>query len=220
MANTNPVSAQIIKQGVLPLYFNEDANTSIELMKALYEAGIRSIEYTNRGANALANFKAMKKNCDENMPDMQLGVGTITNSQMAKAFIDAGCDYIICPGLVEEVANAADAHNIFWIPGCMTPTEIIAAERMGASMVKLFPGNMLAKEFMASINDLFPNLVFMPTGGVDATKESIEGWFKAGVSAVGMGSKLVSKTIMEEKKYTQLTEDTKKVMAIIEECKK
>jgi len=219
MTSTNPVTAQIIAQGVLPLYFNEDAEVSIELMRALYEAGIRSIEYTNRGANALANFKAMKKASDSNMPDMQLGVGTITNRQMAMTFIDAGCDFIISPGLVEEVANTAEAHNVIWMPGCMTHTEIIAAEHMGAGMIKLFPGNMLGKEFMASIKDLFPNLIFMPTGGVDATKESIEGWFKAGVAAVGMGSKLVSKNIMEQKQYAQLTADTKTIMAIIKECR-
>jgi len=139
---------------------------------------------------------------------------------MAETFIDAGCDYIICPGLVESVAKVADANNMLWVPGCMTPTEIIAAETLGAKMVKLFPGNIIGMAFMSAVKELFPNLLFMPTGGVDTTKENIEGWFKAGVCAVGMGSKLVSKEVMAEKKYDWLIAETKKVQAIINDCKK
>jgi 2-dehydro-3-deoxyphosphogluconate aldolase/(4S)-4-hydroxy-2-oxoglutarate aldolase len=210
----------IPQQGMLPLYFNKDSQTSIELLKALYSAGIRTVEYTNRGEAALTNFKAMKAVCEKEMKDMYLGVGTIKNGEMAKAFIDAGCDYIICPGLVESVAKVADANDMPWIPGCMTPSEIIAAENLGAKMIKLFPGNIIGMAFMSAVKELFPNLLFMPTGGVDTTKENIEGWFKAGVCAVGMGSKLVSKEVMAEKKYDWLIAETKKVQAIINECKK
>jgi 2-dehydro-3-deoxyphosphogluconate aldolase / (4S)-4-hydroxy-2-oxoglutarate aldolase len=208
------------QQGILPLYFNKDTQTSIELLKALYSAGIRTVEYTNRGEAALANFTAMKKVCDTELKDMYLGVGTIKNGEMAQTFIDAGCDYIICPGLVESVAKVADANNMLWVPGCMTPSEIIAAENLGAKMIKLFPGNIIGMAFMSAVKELFPNLLFMPTGGVDTTRENIEGWFKAGVCAVGMGSKLVSKEVMTDKKYDWLIEETKKVMAIINDCKK
>ena len=210
----------IPEQGMLPLYFNKDTQTSIELLKTLYSAGIRTVEYTNRGEAALTNFKAMKKVCEAEMKDMYLGVGTIKNGEMAQTFIDAGCDYIICPGLVASVAKVADDNNMLWVPGCMTPTEIIAAETLGAAMVKLFPGNIIGMAFMNAVKELFPNLLFMPTGGVDTTKENIEGWFKAGVCAVGMGSKLVSKEVMAEKKYDWLIAETKKVQAIINDCKK
>jgi 2-dehydro-3-deoxyphosphogluconate aldolase / (4S)-4-hydroxy-2-oxoglutarate aldolase len=210
----------IPQQGMLPLYFNKDTQTSIELLKALYSAGVRTVEYTNRGEAALANFKAMKKVCETELKDMYLGVGTIKNGEMAQTFIDAGCDYIICPGLVESVAKVADDNNMLWVPGCMTPTEIIAAETLGAKMIKLFPGNIIGMAFMSAVKELFPNLLFMPTGGVDTSKENIEGWFKAGVCAVGMGSKLVSKEVMANKQYDLLIEETKKVMTIIKECKK
>jgi 2-dehydro-3-deoxyphosphogluconate aldolase / (4S)-4-hydroxy-2-oxoglutarate aldolase len=210
----------IPQQGILPLYFNKDARTSIELLKALYTAGIRTVEYTNRGEAALANFKQMKKVCETELKDMYLGVGTIKNGAMAQTFIDAGCDYIICPGLVQSVAKVADANSMLWVPGCMTPSEIIAAETLGAKMIKLFPGNIIGMAFMGAVKELFPNLLFMPTGGVDTTTENIEGWFKAGVCAVGMGSKLVSKEVMANKQYDLLIEETKKVMAIIAGCKK
>ncbi|MBC7687892.1 MAG: bifunctional 4-hydroxy-2-oxoglutarate aldolase/2-dehydro-3-deoxy-phosphogluconate aldolase [Aquabacterium sp.] len=210
----------IPQQGILPLYFNKDTQVSIDLLKALYSAGIRAVEYTNRGEAALANFKAMRAVCDSELKDMYLGIGTIKNGDMAKTFIDAGCDYIICPGLVESVAKVADANDMLWVPGCMTPTEIIAAETLGAKMIKLFPGNIIGMAFMQAVKELFPNLLFMPTGGVDTTKENIDAWFKAGVCAVGMGSKLVTKAVMENKQYDELIIATKAVLAIIKEYKK
>jgi len=212
--------ALIPQQGILPLYFHKDTETSIGLLKALYSAGIRAVEYTNRGEAALTNFRAMRQVCDTELKDMYLGIGTIKNGDMAQTFIDAGCDYIICPGLVESVAKVADANNMLWVPGCMTPTEVIAAENLGAKMIKLFPGNIIGMAFMQAIKELFPGLKFMPTGGVDTSKENIEGWFKSGVCAVGMGSKLVTKDIMDNKKYDELVTETQKVLAIISECKK
>ena len=212
--------ALIPQQGILPLYFCKDKQVSIDLLKALYSAGIRTVEYTNRGEAALTNFKAMRAVCDSELKDMYLGIGTIKNEDMAKTFIDAGCDYIICPGLVESVAKVADANNMLWVPGCMTPTEVVAAETLGAKMIKLFPGNIIGMAFMQAIKELFPNLLFMPTGGVDTTKENIEGWFKSGVCAVGMGSKLVTKSIMDNKQYGELIAATKNVLAVISECRK
>jgi 2-dehydro-3-deoxyphosphogluconate aldolase / (4S)-4-hydroxy-2-oxoglutarate aldolase len=214
------IQDQIIKQGLLPLFYNSDPAVSVELLKALYAAGIRSVEYTNRGEAALANFKAMKRVCETELKDMYLGVGTIKNAAMTQTFIDAGCDYIISPGLVPDVVEVADANNMLWIPGCMTPTEIIAAEKLGAKMIKLFPGNIIGMAFMTAIKELFPNLLFMPTGGVDTTAENIGAWFKTGVCAVGMGSKLVSKEIMANKQYDLLTAETKKIIAIINDCRK
>jgi 2-dehydro-3-deoxyphosphogluconate aldolase/(4S)-4-hydroxy-2-oxoglutarate aldolase len=97
----------------------------------------------------------------------------------------------------------------------MTPTELIKAENLGAKVVKLFPGNMLGPSFLSGIKELFPNLLFMPTGGVELTKENIGGWFKAGVCAVGMGSKLISKDVMENKKYDELTAATIEALEIV-----
>lgn len=212
--------AQVQQQGILPLYFHKDTQVSLDVLRALYSAGIRSVEYTNRGEAALANFREMRRVCESELKDMYLGIGTIKNAEMAQKFIDAGCDYIICPGLVEGVAKVADANDMLWVPGCMTPTEVITAENLGARLIKLFPGNIIGMAFMQAIKELFPNLLFMPTGGVDTSRENIEGWFKSGVCAVGMGSKLVTKSIMDNKQYEELTEATKKVLDIIRDCKK
>ena len=215
MNNTSKVTNVILKQGVLPLYYNADEAISIEVLSAIYKAGIRAVEYTHRGEPAFNNFKKMVEVRDEEMHDLLLGIGTIKNLKQAEDYINAGADFLISPGFVAEVAGFAISKDIFYAPGCMTPTEIIAAENAGVTFIKLFPGNMLGPEFVTAIKDIFPKLLFMPTGGVDTTKENIESWFKAGVCAVGMGSKLISKKLMEAKDYATIESETKKVLEIV-----
>lgn len=214
------ITDAIIAQGMLPLYFNADETVSVDILRAIYKAGVKAVEYTNRGEAALKNFTKMVEVRNEEMPGLLLGVGTIKNLQQANDYMAAGADFLVSPGFVKEVADYAVGKDIFYAPGCMTPSEIIAAENAGIKFIKLFPGNMLGPEFLSGIKDIFPKLLFMPTGGVDTTKENIEGWFKAGVCAVGMGSKLISKKLMEAKDYSTIEQETKKVLELIQQIKK
>jgi len=212
---TQEIADAIVKQGMLPLYFNSSEEVSLDVLKAIYRAGVKAVEYTNRGDAALANFKKMVALRNAEMPGLLLGVGTIKNMQHATDYMAAGADFLVSPGFVPDVAAYCVSNDIFYAPGCMTPSEIIAAENAGIKFIKLFPGNMLGPEFLTTIKDIFPKLLFMPTGGVDTTKENIEGWFKAGVCAVGMGSKLISKKLMEAKDYGTIESETKKVLELI-----
>lgn len=220
MSKIQKISDAIIQQGMLPLYFNADETVSVEVLRAIYKAGVKAVEYTNRGEAALKNFTKMVGVRNEEMPDLLLGVGTIKSLQQANDYMRVGADFLVSPGFVKEVAEYAVGNDIFYAPGCMTPSEIIAAENAGIKFIKLFPGNMLGPEFLSGIKDIFPKLLFMPTGGVDTTKENIEGWFKAGVCAVGMGSKLISKKLMESKDYATIELETKNVLALIQTIKK
>lgn len=220
MNNTENITKAIIDQGMLPLYFNADETVSTEILRSLYEGGVRVLEYTNRGEAAKANFKKMVEVRNGELPGMLLGVGTIKNLRTAKDYLEIGADFLVSPGYVPKVAKYAVKNDIFYAPGCMTPTEIIAAENVGIRFIKLFPGNMLGPEFLSSIKDIFPGLYFMPTGGVDTTLENISGWFKAGVCAVGMGSKLISKKLMEDRNYMTIQSETKKVLELIQSIKK
>ena len=215
MSKTQQIADAIVKQGMLPLYFNSSEEVSLDVLKAIYRAGVKAVEYTNRGDAALANFKKMVALRNAEMPGLLLGVGTIKNMQHATDYMAAGADFLVSPGFVPDVAAYCVSNDIFYAPGCMTPSEIIAAENAGIKFIKLFPGNMLGPEFLTTIKDIFPKLLFMPTGGVDTTKENIEGWFKAGVCAVGMGSKLISKKLMEAKDYGTIESETKKVLELI-----
>lgn len=211
---------RIISQGVLPLYFHVDVEVSVGVLKALYAAGIRAVEYTNRGEAALENFEALKEVRDNELPELLLGIGTIKRKKEAKAFIKAGADYIISPGMIDEVAETANKEEILWIPGCMTPSEIIRAEEAGARFVKLFPGNLLGPGFVSAVRELFPEVLFMPTGGVEVNKENLSAWFKSGVVAVGMGSKLITKEILDTKSYETLTTKTQEALALVNEVRK
>lgn len=205
-----------LQQGVLPLYFNKDEEVSIAVLKALYEAGIRTVEYTNRGEAALKNFKALRRVCDTELNGMYLGIGTIKNGEQAKAFVDAGADYLISPGVVEDAAKVAAQNGLLYVPGAMTPTEIIRAEQFGSTLVKLFPGNILGFGFVSAIKELFGGVKFIITGGVEPEENNLRGWFNAGAAAVGMGSKLITKQILENKDYKKITDLTKESLRLIE----
>jgi len=219
MNNTEKVTHAIVEQGMLPLYFNADETVSLDILKTIYKAGVKAIEYTSRGEAAFNNFKKMVELRNAEMPGLLLGIGTVKNLAQAKEYITAGADFLVSPGFVLEIAEYAVGNDIFYAPGCMTPTEIIAAENAGVKFIKLFPGNMLGPDFLSGIKDIFPKLLFMPTGGVDTTKENIEGWYKAGVCAVGMGSKLISKKLMEQKDYSTIESETIAVLELIKAIK-
>ncbi|KFF12566.1 bifunctional 4-hydroxy-2-oxoglutarate aldolase/2-dehydro-3-deoxy-phosphogluconate aldolase [Flavobacterium hydatis] len=219
MNKTERVIQQIINSGLLPLYYHESKDLSISILKALYQSGIRIIEYTNRGENALVNFAALRTIASQEMPDLLLGIGTVKTAKIAKEFIDLGADFIVSPIVSAEVAKIVLEHNLAWIPGCLTPTEIHQAQVYGARLVKIFPGNLVGSSYVQSIKDIFPDLLFMPTGGVEPEEQNLKSWFDAGVSAVGMGSKLLKTNVIEENNFEALSEYITKVTILIQSCK-
>jgi len=205
----------ILTQGMMPLFFYEDVEVSLEIIRTLYKAGIRVMEYTNRAKQAYDNYKVIRKAVDKEMADLYFGIGTIKNVSEAEAFIDLGADFIVAPTINPEVAKVAHKHKLLWIPGCMTPTEIYAAQKSGAELVKIFPANVLGPSFISSVKEIFPGLLFMPTGGVEMKPDNISGWFHAGVSAVGIGSKLISRDILNNRLYDQLYTDTVNAIELV-----
>ena len=209
----------ITDQALLPLFFYDDANVSLDVMRTLYRAGVRVIEYTNRGPAALENFEIMIAAANREMPDLHLGIGTIKNAIEAAYFINVGAHFIVCPVVDIEVGRLAHEAGLLWVPGCYTPTEINVAYQHNAGLIKLFPANILGPSFVSSIKDLFPGQLFIPTGGVEIETGNISEWFKSGVCGVGMGSKLISKEIMKEKDYDTLFTRTQLTLTIIAETR-
>ncbi len=216
MNSKQAVTNSILKQRMLPLYFHEDAEVSMQVARTLYKAGVRVFEYTNRGEAAFKNFGALKQLQQSEMPGLQLGIGTVKSAEEASAYIAAGADFIVSPVINPEVGRMAHERDMLWIPGCMTPSEIHLAQQNNAAIIKLFPANILGAEFMASIKDLFRGQLFIPTGGVELEAENISNWFKAGVCAVGMGSKLITKQILNEHLYDELYTKTIKALELVQ----
>jgi 2-dehydro-3-deoxyphosphogluconate aldolase/(4S)-4-hydroxy-2-oxoglutarate aldolase len=209
------ILAVLLDQGLLSLFYLESKEESTEILKALYRAGVRVFEYTNRGPAAKVNFEHLIAVKRAEMPDLQLGIGTVKSVEDAKHFIEAGADFLVSPIVNPEVGKLASAAGLLWVPGCMTPTEIDLAQQHGALLIKIFPANILGPEYISSIRELFPGQHFIPTGGVDLSAANISAWFKAGVSAVGIGSKLISKEIIQNKAYARLEENTAAVIQTI-----
>jgi 2-dehydro-3-deoxyphosphogluconate aldolase/(4S)-4-hydroxy-2-oxoglutarate aldolase len=216
MKTKQEVLDSIVTQGMLPLFFYENAEVSVEVTRTLYKAGVRVFEYTNRGEAALENFKQLKNLQQNEMPDLHLGIGTIKSVHEADAFISAGADFLVSPIVNPEVAKLAHDRGMLWIPGCMTPTEIYTAQCNDAALIKLFPANILGPAFLSSIKELFRDQLFMPTGGVELEANNIATWFRAGVCAVGMGSKLISKQVLEGELYDQLYYDTQTAIQLVQ----
>lgn len=205
---------KIIEQGILPLFFHHDKAESIAILRTLYQAGIRVFEFTNRGPEALTVFESLVAARNLDMPDLYLGIGTIKSVEDAQQFLQIGADFIVSPIVNPLVGSLVHEQHKLWIPGCMTPTEIYTAQQQQAALIKLFPANMLGPAFMSSIRDLFKGQKFMPTGGVEIEMENLKAWFKSGVCAVGMGSKLI-----DPKNTDNLFENTKKALDFVSKAR-
>jgi 2-dehydro-3-deoxyphosphogluconate aldolase/(4S)-4-hydroxy-2-oxoglutarate aldolase len=219
MKNKQAVLDSILKQGMLPLFFYENTEVSLEVLRTLYKAGVRVMEYTNRAKEAFENFLVLKAAQESAMPDLYLGIGTVKTKEDAIKYVNAGADFIVAPIVNPDVAMIANEHGGLWIPGCMTPTEIHLAQQCGAALIKLFPANVLGPGYVSAVSDVFRGQLFMPTGGVDLTMDNLNGWFKAGVCAVGMGSKLITKEILWNKQYDQLYTNTVNTLQLIQSAR-
>ena len=219
MDKQDVIRGQVISEGLLPLFYHDDPLVCLEVVKALYKAGVRIIEFTNRGVNAFENFKVLVKERDQSMPGLKMAIGTVKRGEDASRYIDAGADVLISPTFDAGVCDIAYMNKVLWIPGCMTPTEIQVAENAGCTLIKLFPGNVLGTSFVPAIKPLFQGLEFVVTGGVEATEESLQQWFQSGVAGIGLGSKLITGKLLKDKDYDSLINTTQRVLATIRECK-
>lgn len=216
MQTENFIINKIKEQGILPLFYNDDAATSLAITRALYDAGLRCIEFTNRGANAFQNFSEMVKLRDQSLPGLLLGIGTIKTAEDANKFLNVGADFLVSPVFDSSICDVAYINKVPWIPGVMTPTEIHVAQQAGCNLVKVFPGNVLQPSFVEAVLPLFSGIDFIVTGGVDSTEESIKAWFKSGVAAIGIGGKLITKEILAQGNFEALKNKTVEVMNIIQ----
>jgi len=182
---------KIKEQKIIPLFYHESFEVSKNTIKALYDGGIRIIEYTNRGGKALENFTRLKEISSTEFPGLLLGIGTVKNTKEMDDYAAAKADFIITPVISEELAEHAAEKNISLIPGCFTPSEVNSAYQNGLRLVKVFPADALGKNYIKSIQPVFPEMNFMPTGGISADFDDITDWLKGGAIAVGLGSSLI-----------------------------
>lgn len=193
-------------QGLLPPFNHSDEKRSREILQAAYAGGLRIIEYTNRSPNALDVFESLARFARKQLPGLVLGVGTIMNSKQAKQFHKAGAQFIVAPTLQLEVGAYCSKKELFWCPGAGTATEVVQAHEWGASLVKIFPAEVLGPTFIKALKGPCPWTRMMPSGGVTLEPANLLAWFQSGAECVAIGTQLFSTEIMEEGRMELLEE--------------
>jgi len=204
----NPIIQKIKDQKIVPLFYNESFEASKSIVKALYDGGIRVIEYTNRGVQALENFTRLKEISSTEFPGLLLGIGTVKNTNEMDDYANAKADFIIAPVISRKLIKHSVKKNLPLIPGCFTPSDVNLAFQSGLNLVKIFPADALGKNYIKSIQPVFPGMNFMPTGGINADIVDITEWLKGGAIAVGLGSSLIKTDYATE----QLTEKVQNLL--------
>lgn len=209
------VATAMKETGLVPLFFNSDLELSKKVVKACYDGGARLLEFTARGDFAHEVFGELTKYVIKELPGMIMGVGSVTDAGAASLYMALGANFVVTPVLREDIAIACNRKKVLWSPGCGSLTEITRAEELGCEVVKLFPGGTYGPGFVKAIKGPQPWTSIMPTGGVSPTEENLKDWFGAGVTCVGMGSKLISKEIVANQDFEKLTEQVSKALDII-----
>lgn len=209
--------ANVMKEtGMVPLFYHPDIELGKKVLKACYDGGARLMEFTARGDFAFEVFSELNKYAINELPGMIMGVGSITDAGAASMFMQMGANFIVTPSLREDIAMVCNRRKVLWSPGCGSLTEINKAEELGCEIVKLFPGATYGPGFVKAIRGPQPWTSVMPTGGVSTDEANLKGWFDAGVTCVGMGSKLISKDILASKDYKKLEELVKSTLTLIQ----
>ena len=208
--------ANVMKStGLVPLFFHDDIEVAKKVTKACYDGGARLLEFISRGDFAHEVFGALSKYCNQELPEMVLGVGSVTDAASASMYMALGANFVVTPVFREDIAIVCNRRKVMWSPGCGSLTEICRAEELGCEVVKLFPGGTYGPGFIKAIKGPQPWTSIMPTGGVSPTEENLKGWFDAGATCVGMGSKLITKEMVAKGDYAGLQSNCEKAMEVI-----
>jgi 2-dehydro-3-deoxyphosphogluconate aldolase/(4S)-4-hydroxy-2-oxoglutarate aldolase len=206
----------MIEIGLIPVFHHENIDTAKSVVAALSRGGARAIEYTNRGDHAFEIFSGLERYCSSEHPNVILGAGTVVDEVTAGTYINLGANFVVGPSLDRRVAEVCNRRKVAYSPGCGTATEIALAHELGCEIVKVFPGGLVGgPAFVKAVRGPCPWALLMPTGGVDITRESLTDWFAAEVPCVGIGSKLVSKDLVEAANWAALEQRTADVISTI-----
>lgn len=213
------VASMMKEQGMVPLFFHEDISIAKDIVKACYEGGSRLLEFTHRGDFAHEVFGELEKYCKAELPEMILGVGSVTDAAAASHYMMIGANFVVTPVFREDIAIVCNRRKVLWSPGCGSLSDIARAEELGCEIIKLFPGGIYGPGFVKAVMAPQPWTNIMPTGGVSPDIENLKGWFDAGVYCVGMGSKMISKDIITEGKYSLLSQRVADTLKLITEIR-
>lgn len=192
--------------GMVPVYYNKDIATAQQVLRACHEGGVRAFEFTNRGDFAHEVFASLVKYAEKECPEMIIGAGSVVDAATAALFLQLGANFVVGPLFNPDVAKVCNRRLVPYTPGCGSVTEIGFAQEAGCDLCKVFPaGSVGGPSFVKNIKAPMPWSLIMATGAVEPTEENLAAWFKAGVTCVGMGSKLFPKEAVARGDWAEIT---------------
>ena len=201
------VTARIEALGVVAVIRLKDPARLRAVVDAMTEGGVRALEVTMTVPRAVELIRELAPA----LPDgFLLGAGTVTDAATARAVIDAGASFVVGPVFRPDVIAACHERDVPVMPGCFTPTEILAAHECGADIVKLFPATALGPQFIRDVRAPLPQVKLMPTGGVSL--DNAGEWIRAGAVAVGIGSALLDAKAIENGQFDVITANARRVV--------
>ena len=218
MANYSRIEVvlQMKENGIVPVFYNADIAICKQVLKACYDAGLRTFEFTNRGDFAHEVFADLNKYAKAELQGMMMGVGSVLDAGTTSLYLQLGADFIVSPIVNAEMAKACNRRKVAWMPGCGSVTEISYAEELGAEVVKIFPGAEVGgPAFVKGVKGPLPWASIMPTGGVSPTEENLKEWIAAGVHCVGIGSKLFVKNTEGAYDYAAITQTISSALDLV-----
>jgi 2-dehydro-3-deoxyphosphogluconate aldolase/(4S)-4-hydroxy-2-oxoglutarate aldolase len=191
---------QILAKKIVAVVRLEDYTRAVDVARALAAGGITVLEFTLTGHGAIEAISATQKALGDSVC---VGVGTVLETEDAKAAIDAGAQFAVTPAIRRQVIETCVKRKILVLGGGLTPTELLDAYEAGAELVKLFPARLGGPKYMKDVLAPLPFLKLVPTGGVSA--ENARDYLVAGAVAVGIGGSLVSSKLVAAEEFDQLT---------------
>jgi 2-dehydro-3-deoxyphosphogluconate aldolase/(4S)-4-hydroxy-2-oxoglutarate aldolase len=210
------VLSAMVGQGVIPVFYHPDVEVCKKVIQACANGGAKCIEFTNRGDFASHVFLDVTRHFAKADPSVIMGAGTVVDAPTAGIYIANGAKFVVGPLLNADVAKLCNRRKIAYSPGCGSMSEIGYAEELGCEIVKVFPGGSVGgPEFVKSVLGPCPWTRIMPTGGVDCTEDSLKRWFGAGVACVGIGSKLITKPLLDAQDYAGIEKKVRDTVQLI-----
>lgn len=210
----------VSREGVIPVFHHSDVAVAVEVARALVAGGLTTLEFTNRGDGAIDVLGDLVERTRNALPELVVGAGSIVDGGSAARVIDVGANFVFAPNFSADVAVACHARSVPYVPGCGTVTEILDAYRAGCDLVKLFPANAIGgPAFLSAVKAPCPWVRAVPTGGVEPTVDSLRPWYEAGAPAVGMGSKLLPKDLIDNQDFDGLARQVAATAAAVDEAR-
>jgi 2-dehydro-3-deoxyphosphogluconate aldolase / (4S)-4-hydroxy-2-oxoglutarate aldolase len=207
------IKEELYQAGVVAVIRAENEEAAINITEACIKGGISAVEITFTVPKADEVIKTLSDT--QSMSNILIGAGTVLDAETATKAINAGAQFIVSPGFDLNTLQVCEAHNIPYIPGCLTITEMLHVMNLGVEVIKLFPGSAFGPDYVKAIKGPLPNINLMPTGGVSI--DNVKTWIKNGVVAVGVGSELTGPAKIGD--FDGVTQNAKAFIEAVNEAK-